>query len=102
MISATVTAQGKNEFFYFANMALRYTPAKLENWSFAIRVLDVLSSIVKGLDTRAYNSFGEQIFCQETVYTRMGPIAELGISYAFNTNGKSERKVDRSFGKSEF
>jgi len=102
MISATVTAQGKNELFYFANMALSYTPSKLENWSFAIRVLDVLSSNVKGLDTRAFNSLGKQIFYQETLYTRTGPIVELGISYAFNTNGKSGKKVDSSFGKSEF
>lgn len=102
MISATVTAQGKNELFYFANTALTYAPAKLENWSFALRVLDMLNSNVKGLDTRAFNSQGQQIFYQETVYTRTGPIAEIGISYAFNSNGKSGKKADSTFGKSEF
>ena len=102
MISGTVTAQGSNDMFYFANTALSYTPAKLKNWSFVIRVLDILSSNVKGLDTRAYDSLGEQIFYQETVYTRTGPIAEIGISYAFNTNGKSGKKAESSFGKSEF
>jgi len=102
MISATVTAQGSNEMFYFANAALTYTPEKLGKWSFALRVLDILNSNVKGLDTRAYDSSGRQIFYQETVYTRTGPIAEIGISYAFNSNGKSGKKGESSFGKNEF
>ena len=102
LISATVTAQGANEMFYFANTALSYTPAKLEKWSFALRVLDIFNSNVKGLDTRAYDSSGRQIFYQETVYTRTGPIAEIGISYSFNSNGKSGKKAESSFGKDEF
>ena len=102
MISATVTAQGSNEMFYFANTALTYVPAKMDKWSFALRVLDIFSSNVQGLDTRAYDSSGRQIFYQETVYTRTGPIAELGISYAFNSNGKTGKKADSSFGKNEF
>jgi len=102
LISATVTAQGTNEMFYFANAALGYTPAKLEKWSFALRVLDIFNSNVKGLDTRAFDSSGRQIFFQETVYTRTGPIAEIGISYAFNSNGKSGKKAESSFGKNEF
>jgi hypothetical protein len=102
MISATVTAQGNNTMFYFANTALSYTPARLEKWSFALRVLDIFNSNVKGLDTRAYDSSGRQIFFQETVYTRTGPIAEIGISYAFNSQGKSGKKGESSFGKNEF
>ena len=31
--SATVTAQGANELFYMANLAINYTPQKLERWS---------------------------------------------------------------------
>jgi outer membrane receptor protein involved in Fe transport len=102
MISATVTAQGTNEMFYFANAALTYSPAKMDNWSFVLRVLDIFNSNVRGLDTRAYDSSGRQIFYQETVYTRTGPIAEIGLSYAFNSNGKSGRKAESSFGNSEF
>jgi outer membrane cobalamin receptor len=102
IISATVTAQGNNDLFYLANTALSYTPAKLANWSFALRVLDIFSSNVRGLDTRAYDSLGEQVFYQKTVYTRQGLIAEIGISYAFNANGKSGKKAESSFGKSEF
>jgi outer membrane receptor protein involved in Fe transport len=102
IMSATVTAQGSNEMFYFANAAISYTPALLEKWSFALRVLDIFSSNLRGLDTRAYDSSGRQIFYQETLYTRTGPIAELGISYAFNSNGKSGKKAESSFGKNEF
>jgi len=102
MRSATVTAQGKNDMFYMANTALSYVPKKLENLNLSLKVLDILSSNVTVLATRAYNSDGEQIFYQETVYTRTGPIVELGISYAFNKNGKSKKKVESSFGESEF
>jgi len=102
MISATVTAQGNNTMFYFANTALSYTPSRLEKWSFVLRVLDIFNSNVKGLDTRAFDSSGRQIFFQETVYTRTGPIAEIGISYAFNSKGKSGKNAESSFGKDEF
>lgn len=102
MISATVTAQGSNEMFYFANAALTYAPSKIDRWSFALRVLDIFSSNLKGLDTRAFDSLGREIFYQETLYTRTGPIAEIGISYAFNSKGKPGKKSESSFGENEF
>lgn len=55
-----------------------------------------------GLDTRAYDSGGVQIFFQETEYTRFGPIAELSASYSFNMNGKSGKKKESTFGKEQF
>jgi len=102
MKSATVTAQGKNELFYMANTALNYSPAKLAGWEFSLRVLDFLSSNNMGLNTRAYNSEGVQIFYQETEYIRQGPIAELSLAYAFNTNGKSRKKMKSTFGDEQF
>ncbi len=102
MRSATVTAQGKNEMFYMANTALNYTPAKLKGWDFSLKVLDFLNSNVTGLNTRAYDSEGIQIFYQETEYVRYGPIAELAITYSFNMNGKSGKKSDSTFGKEQF
>jgi hypothetical protein len=84
------------------NLALNYTPVKIENFNFSLKVLDFMGSNVSGLDTRAYNSSGEQIFYQETEYTRTGPIVELGISYALNKNGKSKRRAVTNFGDSEF
>jgi outer membrane receptor protein involved in Fe transport len=100
--SATVTAQGRNEMFYMANTALNYKPAKLDGWDFSVKVLDFLRSNITGLNTRAYNREGVQIFYQETEYTRYGPIAELAVSYSFNMNGKSGKNKDSTFGKEQF
>jgi outer membrane receptor protein involved in Fe transport len=102
MRSATVTAQGRNELFYMANAALSYSPARLSNWDFSLRLLDILSSNNTGLNTRAYDSNGIQIFYQETEYIRQGPIAELSISYAFNANGKSGKKTRNTFRDEQF
>ena len=100
--SATVTAQGRNELFYMSNTALNYTPGKLKGWSFSAKVLDILGSNITGLNTRAFDSGGQQIFFQETEYLRFGPIAELGISYNLNMKGKQGNKADSEFGEKEF
>jgi outer membrane receptor protein involved in Fe transport len=100
--SATVTAQGRNELFYIANTALSYSPAKLEGWNFSLKVLDFLSSNNTELNTRAYNSAGVEIFFQETEYIRQGPIAELTVSYAFNSREKSGKKAKSTFGEAQF
>lgn len=100
--SATITAQGQNDLFYMANSALSYTPQKAKGWNFALRVLDILGSNVQGLDTRAFNRNGTEIFYQETEYYRQGPIAELGLTYSFNMNGKSGKKAESTFGKEQF
>lgn len=99
--SATVTAQGANELFYMANAAINYTPQKLNGLSFALRGIDLLASNIQGLNTRAYNSEGIQIFYQEVQYNRYGPIVELGINYALNMNGKSKKKKN-TFGEEQF
>jgi len=100
--SATLTAQGRNEMLYMANIALNYAPKQLKGWDFSLKSLDILKSNITGLNTRAFNSDGEQIFYQETEYTRYGPIVELNISYTLNMNGKSWKKADSTFGKEEF
>jgi outer membrane receptor protein involved in Fe transport len=100
--SATVTAQGQNEMFYFLNTAFSYSPKNLKDWSFSLKGLDLLSSNVKGLDTRAFDETGVQIFYQETTYFRFGPIAELSISYLFNSQGKKVKKGSSEFGNKEF
>ncbi len=102
MRSATVTAQGRNELFYMANTALSFTPEKRKGWDFSLKVIDFLRSNDTGLNTRAYNSTGVQIFYQETEYNRFGPIAELTVSYAFNANGNGRKKAESTFGKEQF
>ncbi len=99
--SATVTTQGANELFYLANAVITYTPPKSDNWSFALRGIDLLASNVEGLNTRAFNSEGTQIFFQEVQYNRYGPILEFGVNYAFNSNGK-KKKTKKTFGDEQF
>lgn len=100
--SATITAQGQNDLLYLTNAALNYTPKKLKGWDFSLRVLDLLGSNVEGLDTRAFNAAGDEIFYQVTDYFRKGGIVEIGVSYAFNNKGKSAKKADSTFGKEQF
>ncbi len=100
--SATVTAQGKNDMFYMANIALSYSPKKVKNLNFILKGLDILGSNDTGLDTQAYNSSGQEIFYQETQYLRVGPIVELGFSYAFNKKKKEAPKTKSTFGTNEF
>ena len=100
--SATVTTQGENYNYYMSNMALNYTPKKLTGWDFSLKVLDWLGSNQTGLNTRAYNADGQQIFYQEVEYDRYGPIVELGVTYSLNLNGKSKKKADSLFGKEQF
>lgn len=100
--SATVTTQGRNEMFYMSNVALNYSPKALNGWDFGLKVLDILSSNVTGLNTRAYDPSGIQIFYQEVEYDRFGPIIEISLSYSFNMNGKSRKKADSTFGEEQF
>ena len=100
--SATITAQGQNDLIYLTNAALNYAPRKFKGWDFSLRVLDLLGSNVQGLDTRAFNQTGQEIFYQETDYFRKGGIVEIGFNYAFNNKGKSTKKSDSTFGKEQF
>lgn len=100
--SATITAQGQNDLFYMANSALSFTPQKAKEWNFSLRLLDILSSNVEGLDTRAFNANGSEIFYQETEYHRQGPIVELGVTYSLNMKGKPGKKGESVFGTKEF
>ena len=60
--SATVTAQGKNDLFYLANVALTYAPKNVKNLNFILKGMDILGSNDTGLDTKAHNSEGQEIF----------------------------------------
>ncbi|OEK07764.1 hypothetical protein A8C32_14830 [Flavivirga aquatica] len=90
--SRTVTSQGSNDSFSMANIALNYKPKNLKGWDFSLRGLDIFSTNLQGLDTNAFNGSQEQIFYQETEYTRNGPIVELGINYTLNMKGKKKKE----------
>lgn len=102
MKSATVTAQGRDEMFYMANISLNYTPKLLKGWDFSLKAPDILRSNKTRLNTRAFDPGGTLIFYQEIEYDRYGPIVELNVSYTFNMKGKSARKIESSFGKEQF
>jgi outer membrane receptor protein involved in Fe transport len=102
MQSATVTAQGSNDLFYTVNTALSCSPKKMKGWGFSVKALDIFSSNITGLNTRAYNTSGDQIFYQETEYTRYGPIVEVSASYSLNWNGKSKKESKNTFGNEQF
>lgn len=100
--SATVTAQGQNDLFYMTNAALSYNPQKAKAWTFQAKLADVLSSNIQGLDTRARNADGNELFYQRTTYYRQGPIFELNVSYALNKALKSKSSVNKTLGDQEF
>ena len=87
---------------FLANSALNYSPTKLKGWDFGVKLLDFLSTNVEALNTRAYNSAGQQIFYQEVEYDRFGPIFEMSATYTLNMNGKSAKKAESTFGKEQF
>ena len=96
--SATVTSQGEENMFFIAAAALSYSPAQMQGWNFSLRVRDILGSNTTNWSTRAYDNSGRQVFFQETDYDRYGPVAELGITYSFNLNGRNLRRDVETFG----
>ncbi|MFO8022497.1 MAG: TonB-dependent receptor [Perlabentimonas sp.] len=99
--SAQVTAQGRNEMRYLANAAIKYSPSKIQGWSFTLRGLNLLNSNTKELNTRAYDASGTQIFYQDTQYYWYGPIVEMAISYDLKWKGQT-KKTGSEFGRDEF
>jgi outer membrane receptor protein involved in Fe transport len=100
--SGTITAQGAEQQFFITSAAMNYSPRQLSGWNFALRALDILGTNITNWSTRAYNSSGQQIFFQETDYTRYGPIVEFGITYSFNINGRNLRRDVDTFGEEQY
>jgi outer membrane receptor protein involved in Fe transport len=100
--SGTVTAQGAEEKFFITSAAFNYAPPRFQGWNLSLRMIDILGSNITNWSTRAYNSNGQQIFFQETDYTRYGPIMEMGISYSFNINGRNLKRDVDTFGDEQY
>jgi len=99
MKSATVTAQGRNELLYMANTAVNFTPVKLAGWDFSLRIFDFLSSNNTGLNTRAYNSDGIQIFFPgDRIYasgTHCGADSVICFQHQWQIRQKSKKHLWR-------
>ncbi|APY10588.1 hypothetical protein BWZ22_04755 [Seonamhaeicola sp. S2-3] len=91
-ISNTVTSQGQNDAFSVSNIALSYQPSNA--WDISVRGLDIFAQNDTGLDTNAFNASNQQIFYQETLYERVGPIVEFGVTYSLNMNNKKKKTKD--------
>ncbi len=90
--SNTVTSQGQNDAFSASNIALSYQPSSA--WDISLRGLDIFAQNDTGLDTNAFNASNQQIFYQETLYERNGPIVELGVTYSLNAKNKKKKVKD--------
>ena len=87
--SQTVTPQGEDLEFQMMNIALNFTPEKLQSWSFYAKMLDVLQTNQAGGFTGA-TANNMDVFQRDWVYDYEGQIVEIGASFTFN---QSKEKV---------
>lgn len=87
--SRTVTPQGEDIEFQMMNIALNFTPEKLQNWSFYAKMMDILQTNQSGGFTGA-TANEMNVFQRDWVYDYEGQIVEIGASFTFN---QSKEKV---------
>ena len=89
--SRTVTPQGENIEFQVMNVALNFTPEKLEGWSFFAKMLDVLQTNQSGGYTGA-TANGMEVFQRDWIYDYEGQILEIGASFNFNQSKEKTKQ----------
>ena len=89
--SRTVTPQGEDLQYQIFNLALTYTPEKLEGWSFYAKFLDVAGTNQAGGYTAATEG-STDVFRRDWVYDYEGQILELGFSWTFNQQKAKEKQ----------
>ena len=82
-ISKSVTPQGEDLAFQMLNIALNFTPKKLQGWSFYGKMLDIMGTNQSGGYTGATEGL-TNVFRRDWVYDYEGQIVEVGASYTFN------------------
>ncbi len=97
--SRTVTPQGENIEFQVMNVALNFTPEKLQGWSFFAKMLDVLQTNQSGGFTGA-TANGMEVFQRDWIYDYEGQILEIGAT--FNFNHSKEKVKQRLIGNEYF
>lgn len=97
--SPSVTPQGENIEFQMMNVALNYTPEKLQGWSFYAKMLDVMQTNQSGGFTGATDN-GMKVFQRDWVYDYEGQILEIGASFTFNQS--KEKAKQRLIGDEYF
>jgi outer membrane receptor for ferrienterochelin and colicin len=81
--SQSVTPQGEDLEFQMMNVALNFSPGKLQGWSFYAKMLDVIGTNQSGGFTGATEG-NRNVFRRDWVYDYEGQILEIGASYTFN------------------
>ena len=89
--SQSVTPQGEDLEFQMMNVALNYSPAKLQGWNFYAKMLDVIGTNQAGGYTGATDN-NRSVFRRDWVYDYEGQIVEIGASFTFNQRQESERR----------
>jgi iron complex outermembrane recepter protein len=89
--SQSVTPQGEDMEFQMMNIALNYTPEKLQGWNFYAKMLDVIGTNQAGGYTGATDN-NRSVFRRDWVYDYEGQIVEIGASFTFNQRQESERR----------
>lgn len=88
--SQSVTPQGEDMEFQMMNVALNYTPEKLQGWNFFAKILDVVGTNQSGGFTGA-SANNMNIFRRDWADDYEGQILEIGASFTFNQR-KEKRK----------
>ena len=97
--SKSVTPQGEDIEFQMFNIALNFTPNKLQGWSFYAKMLDVMGTNQSGGYTGA--TAGQiNVFRRDWVYDYEGQIVEIGASYTFNQ--RKEKQQEKLIGNDYF
>lgn len=81
--SESVTPQGQDLPFHVLNVALNFTPDKLQGWSFYAKMLDVMGTNQSGGYTGA-TAGNTDLFRRYWVYDYEGQIIEVGATFTFN------------------
>jgi outer membrane receptor protein involved in Fe transport len=91
--SETVTPQGEDLPYQMLNIALSYSPEKLERWNFYAKLLDVAGTNQAGGYTAAREG-STRVFRRDWVYDYEGQIIEIGASWTFNEQkAKAKQKL---------
>ncbi len=89
--SQTVTPQGEDVEFQIMNIALNFSPEKIQGWSFYAKMLDVIGTNQSGGYTGA-TSGQTNVFRRDWIYDYEGQIVEVGASFTFNNRKEKEKQ----------
>lgn len=89
--SRSVTPQGEDVEFQMMNIALNFSPEKLQGWSFFGKMLDVMGSNQSGGYTGATDG-QTNVFRRDWIYDYEGQIVEVGATFTFNQRKDREKQ----------